>query len=233
MAPATRAFTYSEWTLGGGRRERAVAAAVADSEAGDIVLLEMQTTCCGRSSFSPAETSQAIWLVVRTGADAGVVVVAAAGNGDEDLDSEPYEEYRERGDSGAIIVGAGDSTIDHRKLSFSTFGSRLTVQAWGQNVMTAGYGVCEFPGSEDVQRHYTPRYSGTSSASDLVAGAVTAIQSYAQNMLGERLGPEEMRALLERTGLPQQGAEEDGTIGPFLQMRAAIEELRQRRNGSR
>ena len=44
MAPATRAFTYSEWTLEGGRRERAVAAAVADSEAGDIVLLEMQTT---------------------------------------------------------------------------------------------------------------------------------------------------------------------------------------------
>ena len=45
--------------------------------------------------------------------------------------------------------------------------------------------------------------------------------------------PEGMRPLLERTGLPQQGAEEDGTIGPFLQMRAAIEELRQRRNGGR
>ena len=70
-------------------------------------------------------------------------------------------------------------------------------------------------------------------ASALVAGAATAIQSYSQNMLGERLGPEEMRTLLERTGLPQQGAEEDGAIGPFLQMRAAIEELRQRREGGR
>lgn len=67
----------------------------------------MQTTCCGRTSFSPAETNPAIWLIVRTGADAGVIVVAAAGNGDEDLDSEPYTEYRERGDSGSIIIGAG------------------------------------------------------------------------------------------------------------------------------
>ena len=43
---------------------------------------------------------------------------------------------------------------------------------------------------------------------------------------------EGMRTLLERTGLPQQGVE-GGTIGPFLQMRAATEELRQRHKGSR
>ena len=36
IAPNTVAYTYSEWTLGGGRRERSVAAAVADSTMGDV-----------------------------------------------------------------------------------------------------------------------------------------------------------------------------------------------------
>ena len=60
---------------------------------------------------------------------------------------------------------------EHNKLSFSTYGERVNVHSWGQNVMTAGYGVCEFEGSEPRERHYTPRYSGTSSASALTAGA--------------------------------------------------------------
>ena len=62
--------------------------------------------------------------------------------------------------------------MEHRKLGFSTYGSRLDVQNWGGNVMTAGYGVCDFgPGSQIPERHYTPRYSGTSSASALYAQA--------------------------------------------------------------
>lgn len=97
-----------------------------------------------------------------------------------------------------------------------------------QNVMTAGYGVCEFEGCEGsscpVQRHYTPRYSGTSSASALTAGVVTAIQSLAIEELGVPLTAAEFRDLLGRTGLPQ-GDPEEGDIGPFVQMRAAIEEL--------
>jgi hypothetical protein len=98
--------------------------------------------------------------------------------------------------------------------------------------MTAGYGVCEFEGCEGsscpVQRHYTPRYSGTSSASALTAGAVTAIQSYAKRFLGAALLPGEMRELLQTTGLPQ-GDPSSGDIGPFIQMRAAIEEMDERR----
>ena len=98
--------------------------------------------------------------------------------------------------------------------------------------MTAG--VCEFEGCKGasscpVQRHYTPRYSGTSSASALTAGAVTAIQSYAKRFLGLTLDNLEMRNLLARTGLPQ-GDPEAGDIGPFVQMRPAIEELIERRH---
>jgi hypothetical protein len=154
------------------------------------------------------------------------VVVSAAGNGNQDLDGPSYEEFRGWGDSGSIIVGAGSSDTEHNKLSFSTYGERVNVHNWGQNVMTAGYGVCEFEGSEPRERHYTPRYSGTSSASALTAGAVTAIQSYSKTVLGRVLRPLEMRELLASTGLPQ-GDPEQGDIGPFIQMRSAIEALQQ------
>lgn len=221
IAPNTSPFTYSEWTDNGGRRERAIAQAVADSGEGDIVLLEMQT-----GSGGPPEAVEGVWLILRVGADANVVVVSAAGNGNQDLDGPSYEEFRGWGDSGSIIVGAGSSDTEHNKLSFSTYGERVNIHCWGQNVMTAGYGVCEFEGSEPRERHYTPRYSGTSSASALTAGAVTAIQSYSKNFLGRALQPLEMRELLASTGLPQ-GDPEQGDIGPFIQMRSAIEALQQ------
>ena len=211
----------------------------------------------------PPEAVEAVWLILRVAADANVIVVSAAGNGNQNLDGDAYEDFRSWGDSGSIIIGAGSSDTEHNKLSFSTYGERVNVHSWGQNVMTAGafrrdttallvahptglsrvdfllrrllhcsmlgYGVCEFDGCEGaancpVQRHYTPRYSGTSSASALTAGAVTAIQSYAKQQLGAVLLPPEMRDLLTRTGTPQ-GDPENGDIGPFIQMRSAIEEL--------
>lgn len=46
--------------------------------------------------------------------------------------------WRSWGDSGAIMVGAGDDTTAHNKIDFSNFGSRVDVQAWGMNVYSAG-----------------------------------------------------------------------------------------------
>jgi len=229
VAREAEIYTYSELTLEGGyNRERAVVAAVENSGPGDVVLLEMQSTCCGRSSYSPAETNPSVWLATKVGTDAGVVVVAAAGNGNEDLDSSPYSEYMDRGDSGAILVGAGEATTAHTKASFSTYGSRINVQAWGDwSVMTAGYGVCTFEGSHERNRHYTNMFSGTSSASALVAGAVTALQSWAAERQGRRLTPEEMREVLMMTGKPQQDAHSHW-IGPHINLRSAIELLQPR-----
>ena len=69
-----------------------------------------------------------------------MIVVAAAGNGNQDLDGSLYNFYSNRGDSGAIIVGSGSASSSHRKISSSTFGSRVDVQAWGETVFTTGYG---------------------------------------------------------------------------------------------
>merc|ERR550532_3035833 len=137
LANKADGYFFSELPASGRyNRDRAVAAAVAKVRAGDIVLLEMQT---GRP-YGPAELTQSIWDIVKMGTDAGVVIVAAAGNGNRNLDSATDASYRARGDSGAIIVGAGNA--QHRKQGFSTYGSRVDVQAWGRSVMTSGYGRC-------------------------------------------------------------------------------------------
>eukprot|EP01052_Picozoa_sp_SAG31_P017418 SAG31_NODE_1190_length_9465_cov_4.082746_10_plen_119_part_00 len=80
----------------------------------------------------PPESVEGIWLILRVAADANVVVVSAAGNGNQDLDGDDYAEFRSWGDSGSTLVGAGDSTIEHNKLSFSTHGTRVDVHAWGE-----------------------------------------------------------------------------------------------------
>ena len=73
----------------------------------------------------------------------------------------------------ARIVGAGKPD-SRTRLSFSTYGSRVDLQGCGESVATAGYGALFDPG--DVRQRYTDHFSGTSSASPIVAGAVAAVQ---------------------------------------------------------
>ena len=211
------AYFFPEWTNQGGfRRTSAIASAVSTVEPGDIVLLEMQTSILGGELYGPAELSFSVWNVVRMASDLGVIVVAAAGNGNQDLDGIDYANYRGRGDSGSIIVGAGFSSTTHSKLSFSTFGSRVDVQGWGRSVFTLGYGgFSQVGGSDDVNQYYTSTFSGTSSASAMLAGVCAALQGYAKAELGRPLTPAEMREVLTETGLPQGSG---GNIGRFPDM---------------
>ncbi len=171
----------------------------------------MQTIGEGGSNFGPAELSLAVWTVVKNGTDAGVVVVGAAGNGNQDLDSATYQAYMARGNSGAIIVGAGTATTAHDKLSFSTFGSRVNVQGWGQSVFTAGNGSHSTIGG-DPNQVYTATFSGTGSASPFIAASCVALQSFAIDRIGRRLTPAELRSVLSTTGWPQGTG---GNIGRF------------------
>ncbi|MEM9381594.1 MAG: S8 family serine peptidase [Planctomycetota bacterium] len=220
LAPDARAFVYPEHTIEEGfRRVTCIANAAMDSGTGDVVLLEMQTGYAG--PLSPAEVDPAVWLVTRAAVDAGVVVVAAAGNGSADLDGPAFANYRSFGDSGAIIVGAGTPDTNHDKADFSTFGTRVDVQAWGLMVFTPGYGEFMVYGS-DRRQAYTNAFSGTSSASMLIAGACLGLQSYAEGIGLPRLGPEPLRELLAATGIPQGSG---GHIGPFPDLAAAMAAL--------
>ena len=222
LPEASLRFYGESATVNGTNQERAPAiiAALTASSPGDVVLLEMQTTGA-QGGYGPAEYDPAVWTATKTGTDAGVHVVAAAGNGAENLDATEYDTYRNRGDSGAIIVGAG--TPARERVYFSTYGSRVNVQGWGDwTVATLGYGDLATYGGDHNQK-YSTNFAGTSSASPIVTTAVAAVESIARLALGRPLAPSEMRALLVATGKPQMG-DTNKIIGPLPDVVAALDQ---------
>lgn len=218
LAPKAKPAVYPE---GPNRRTASVTNAIADSKAGDIVMLEMQTYGQSQKHLVPAEYDKPVWMATKTGTDAGVIVIGAAGNGYENLDIPFYKKYRDRGDSGAIIVGAGTSNRTHSKMDFSTYGKRVDVHAWGQNVVTTGYGDLKKYGG-DKRQVYTRKFAGTSSATPIVSGAAALVQEFSRKEHNHTLTPLEMRKLLRETGIPQKGG---GQIGPIPNVKAAMEKL--------
>lgn len=213
MVPEADVGLYPEWTTEGFRRVDAIMAAIDGSEPGDVVLLEMQ------DGGAPAEVDHCVWMVTRAGVDAGVVMVAAAGNGttqgDLDLDGPEFQFYRDYGDSGAIIVGAGTSDVNHDKDMYSSYGSRVNVQGWGENIVSLGYGDLFDAGEH---RDYTAIFRGTSGASPFAASAAVILQQAAQNPIA----PTDLRDLLIDTGIDQGSG---GHIGPFIDLREALDTL--------
>ncbi|WP_051891166.1 S8 family peptidase [Chryseobacterium sp. JM1] len=213
---------YMEWTTVGYNRASAVSRSINASQAGDIILYEMQTG--GKDGqYCPAEYDSVIWDLTKAATDSGIIIIAAAGNGNQNLDDPFYAAYNARGNSGAIIVGAGSPNTTHSKLSFSTFGNRVDVQGWGSNVLAAGYGSYQ-KYDNDNNRTYN-YFSGTSSATPVVASAATLIQSYYYQTTGQYLTPSAMKNLLISTGIPQGGTVVNQKIGPFPNVKNAILQL--------
>ena len=67
---------------------------------------------------------------------------------------------------------ARDWGPDRSRLDFSNYGARVDVQGWGREVTTTGYGDLQGGLNEDLW--YTDHFSGTSSASPVVVGALAA-----------------------------------------------------------
>lgn len=221
LAPNATFATFPEWSVEQGpRRLTCITNAIATSKAGDLVLLEMQAIGAG-GNYAPAEYSLSVWNVVKTGTNAGVVVVGAAGNGNQDLDSSAYAPYMARGDSGAILVGAGSADTGHDKLSFSTYGSRVDLQGWGGSVFTLGYGGFAAYGGDKNQR-YTATFSGTSSASPIVTAAVALLQQVAKQRQFAPMTSVQLRNKLIATGIPQGSG---GEIGPLPNLKSAIDSV--------
>ena len=116
-------------------------------------------------------------------------------------------------DSGAIVVGAGapppgthgrDHGPDRSRLDFSNWGALIDAQGWGREVTTCGYGDLQGGTNEDLW--YTDTFSGTSSASPIVTGAIACIQGMAKARGRPVLTPAQVRNCLRSTGSPQQDA---------------------------
>jgi serine protease len=219
-----RVFTSS---IGGVPVADAIDAAAEQLRAGDVLLIELHTRGpIGR--YIPVEYWRDVFDAIRAATDRGVVVIEAAGNGAEDLDSRIYGGAFDRThrDSGAIMVGAGGPPragyADRERLDFSNYGGRVDVQGWGRKVATLDYGDLQACAGND--RHYTGEFAGTSSASPIVAGAAVILEGIARGR-GRVLAPAELRALLRATGTPQAG-DSAQQIGPRPDLSRAIQDVR-------
>lgn len=189
-----------------------------------VLLLEVQR------SLLPTEVDPADFDAIRLATALGVTVVEAAGNGGVNLDAytDPrgIQVFNRRGrgfrDSGAILVGAAWSALPHNRAHFSNYGSRIDCYAWGDRVTTCGYGDLYGEAFED---YYTSAFSGTSSASPIIAGAAGLLQGLAKQNSGAALPPAQIRALLAdpKTGTPQ-GPDVAGAIGVMPNLKAVLAE---------
>lgn len=191
---------------------------------GDIILIEQQLTG-PLGEYVPVEWQRHNYDAIVAAVGNGMVVVEAAGNGGQNLDAPAYSTgngghypFLPQNDSGAIIVGAG-SPMALDRMEFSCFGSRVNLQGWGHSVFTTGYG--EWYSAEGRNLHYTCCFSGTSSASPIVASACILLQANHRARYGVPLTPARVRAALIATGTAQSNPQ-SGHIGPLPNVPAAI-----------
>jgi hypothetical protein len=202
--------------------------------AGDIILLEIHRPGPntpdppqGQRGFIAVEWWPDDFAAIRYAVNKGIVVVEAAGNGFQNLDDAIYSQrpagfptsWRNPFDpanpsSGAVVVGAGapppgthgNATLgpDRSRLDFSNYGRRVDAQGWGREVTSTGYG--DLQGGMNADLWYTDTFSGTSSASPIVVGALACIQGALRARGRIRLSPARAQEVLRTYGSAQQDA---------------------------
>lgn len=181
-------------------------------DAGDVLVIGQQMVGPDLRKYTAVEYWPHIYEQLKAASAKGIICVQAAGNGDSNFDDPSYAgafDLKQR-DSGCIMVGAVDPMTKER-LSFSNYGSRLDVAAYGKGVVTTGYGDLFMYGPS---RKYTARFSGTSSATPIVAGAVAVVSSIAKEN-NRTISPKAMRAALRTTGIKQGSSTASQRVGNF------------------
>ncbi|MCA9752636.1 MAG: S8 family serine peptidase, partial [Gemmatimonadetes bacterium] len=205
---------------------------------GEVMLLEIHilgpnsgvtcdptcTTCPpdpnSQFEFVPVEWDAASFAAIQTAVANGIVVVEAAGNGSMNLDSAVYGGWFNptTHNSGAIMVGAGVNST-HSPHCWSNAGSRVNFHGYGNGVYTAGYGGLF--NQTGCEQDYTSTFSGTSSASPMITGAVASVQGVAKAKYNVTLSPAQIKEALNSAATPQ-GAPTSRNIGPMPNLVWAI-----------
>ncbi|HET7486934.1 MAG TPA: hypothetical protein VFJ85_03335 [Acidimicrobiales bacterium] len=103
---------------------------------------------------------------------------------------------------GAGAPPSGSFGNDRSRLDFSNYGARVDAQGWGREVVSTGYG--DLQGGPNPDLWYTQSFSGTSSASPIVVGALACLQGAVRAKGRPPIGAARARDLLRSTGSPQQ-----------------------------
>jgi hypothetical protein len=179
-------------------------------DGGPVMLLEVQVKRPSMpDKLMPVEIDPFVAYLLEIATAIGIVVVEAAGNGGQDLNTYPDEcrETRQRilnpnvpgefRDTGAIMVGAGnrpprltEAASPWERDAISNFGDRVNCFAWGNSVLTL---------DSTTDRATQGNFGGTSSASAIVAGAALVLQGLALRHRGHECDPGEVRRLLSDT----------------------------------
>jgi serine protease len=158
---------------------------------------------CSQFTYIAMEYWTAEFNAVLANSANGRTCIEAAGNGSMDLDWAGYGNAFNLGfrDSGAIVVGAGTSGSVHNPECWTNHGSRISAQGWGDGVYAAAYGDLFNPAGDD--QDYTAGFSGTSSASPIVAGAAMSLALIHRGQTGSYMSPWDVRGRLTINGTPQ------------------------------
>ncbi len=193
---------------------------------GGIVVLELQApgpwgaancTCVfNQCGLVPMEYWQAEFDAIALASANCVTVVEAGGNGSSNLDHPIYGRAFDRTfrNSGALLVAASTATT-RVPMCFTNQGTRMDFHAWGELVVTTGWGDFWGSGPNDW---YTARFAGTSSATPIIAGAAAAIQGAQKGYGQPPLAPENILNILHRGATPSNG----GKIGPMPNLGSAV-----------
>lgn len=231
-----------------------------ESNSGHIIMIEQQLIGPNGGSGNhgpqfgvvPVEWDKGIFDVIQIAATNGVVVVEAAGNGQQNLDDSIYTtgngghypfvttqdsqgRYVRTTDSGAIIVGAGypdywfGASSARGRLGSTNYGTGVDLQGWGAGVLSAGgdanVGSTDYNdaySSEGKNLAYTRTFAGTSSATPIVAGACVLMQAAHHTVRPSFLSAPKLRKKLKKKGQPQR----DHFVGPATQNIGPLPDLK-------
>jgi hypothetical protein len=220
--------------------------------AGSILLLEVQIIrrIAGVRVLVPVEAAPLAFESMRLAITTGLVVVEAAGNGHTNLETWVMDVGPNKGkktlsratpadfqDSGAIMVGAGSSTVPHTRLPFSNFGSRVDCYAWGKDMVTTGWDSAQ-PAATNIYwgvnlieiEKGVPKvqfFGGTSGASPVIVGCAALLQHLSSLLTRKdgktgRFDPPTMRTILSDPNNGTACADPIGVMPDFQQLLANI-----------